>query len=67
METPSREESRSTRNPDQLSNILDKPGAFKESSLIFNSQETGAIDLYEIVIPFAEMHNSREFEIKETI
>jgi hypothetical protein len=67
MEMRSREESRSTRNPDQLSNILDKSGAFKESSLIFNSLETGAIDLCEIVIPFAKMHDSREFEIKESI
>jgi hypothetical protein len=67
METRSREESRSTRNLNQLSNILDKSGAFKESSLIFNSLETGAIDLCEIVIPFATMHDSREFESKEAL
>jgi hypothetical protein len=67
METPSREESRSTRNLNQLSNILDKTRAFKESSLIFNSLEIGASDLCEIVIPFAKMHDSREFEIKESI
>jgi hypothetical protein len=45
METDTHEDSRSTGNRNQLSNILDKSETFKESALIFYSLETGASDL----------------------
>jgi hypothetical protein len=67
METGSREESRSRRNRNQLSNILDKSRAFKESSVIFDFLETGAVDLCESVVPFAQMHVGLELDVKETI
>jgi len=44
METDTHEDSRSTGNRNQLSNILDKSRTFKESAQIFNSLETGASD-----------------------
>jgi len=67
METGSREESRSRRNRNQLSNILDKSGTFKESSVIFDFLETGAVDLCESVVPFAQMHVGLELDVRETI
>jgi hypothetical protein len=67
METGSREESRSRKNRNQLSNILDKSGTFKESSVIFDFLETGAVDLCESVVPFAQMHVSLELDVKEII
>jgi hypothetical protein len=45
METDTHEDSRSTGNRNQLSNILDKSETFTESALIFNSLETSASDL----------------------
>jgi hypothetical protein len=53
METDIHEDSRSTGNRNQLSNILDKSETFKESALIFNSLEIGATDLCKIVISLA--------------
>src|SRR5258708_390552 len=60
MEMRSPKESHSTRNANQLSNILDNSGAFKESALIFNSLETSASDLWVSVVPFANARESRD-------
>jgi hypothetical protein len=62
METGSRKESPSIRTHNQLSNILDKSGTFKQSPLIFNSLGIGASDLCGRVVPFAKMQVSRELE-----